>query len=110
MRERKLSRINGVKVLPDQVIHREVDDCMVSHICICRQIIVNYKIMLQERKVGDLDTCGVKIEEIDYEAFMNNQEGMTQYLAKNTLYHENSLSTFTTFFFCILYLFYTANF
>ena len=36
MRARKLSRMNGVKVLPDQVIKREVLDCMVS-VCIFSQ-------------------------------------------------------------------------
>ena len=37
IRERKLSRLNGVKVLPDVVIQREVDDSMVSDICILFQ-------------------------------------------------------------------------
>ena len=46
MRARKLSRINGVKVLPDQVNHREVDDHLVSYICTHRKItIMNYNIM-----------------------------------------------------------------
>ena len=37
IRERKLSKLNGVKVLPDVVIQREVDDSMVSDICILFQ-------------------------------------------------------------------------
>ena len=109
-RARKLSRLNGVKVLPDIITKREHRDCMVSvgishtgpanlwktgyvrNVQNTHGLIVLTIIMLQEQKQDDLHTREVKTpEENGHDMLMN------KYSTQDTLYHKTSLSSFNMY-------------
>ena len=80
MRARKLSRLNGVKVLPDIVTGKDPLSCMVSSQTDMWEI---FRLVLQERKQDNLETRigRAKLDHV-----------MSKYSTQGTLYDQTSVS------------------